>query len=92
MYVFGWTQGPTSGTSRAIIEAFIKRGDYNVLVLDWSAYTVDLYTVVMLKMSKLSRIMGRVFVKLFRKGLNDRTFHCVGHSFGKWLKVQAIHY
>lgn len=81
MFVFGWIQSPVGDTSRQLIDAYIERADYNFLVLDWSDYNVDPYTVVMLRMCKMSRIVGRAFAKLFRKGLNDETFHCVGKEF-----------
>ncbi|KAG5681259.1 hypothetical protein PVAND_010710 [Polypedilum vanderplanki] len=82
MFIFGWIQNAGGDTSRQLIDAYIERGDYNFLLLDWNDYNVDPYTVVMLRMSRISRTIGRVFTKLFRKGLNDKTFHCVGHSFG----------
>lgn len=83
MYIFGWLQSPMGDTTHQLIDAYIERGDYNFIVLDWSDYSTDLYTIVMLRMSKMSRIVGRVLTKLFKKGLNDETFHCIGHSFGK---------
>lgn len=36
----------------------------------------------MIRISRISRIFGRVLPKLFDKGLNAKSFHCVGHSFG----------
>jgi hypothetical protein len=82
LYVFGWTRDPTESTSVLIINAYLRRGDYNILVLDWGDYTVGLYSFVMARMCKMSRIYGRVLTKLFEKGLNVKSFHCVGHSFG----------
>lgn len=40
-----------------------------------------LYTA-MFNISKIARIFGRAFVKLFNKGMNVGRFHCIGHSFG----------
>lgn len=83
----GWFQAPFGDTSRQLIDAYIRRGDFNILVLDWSEYSVGLYTLVMYKMSKISRLMGRSLTKLYNKGLSDEKFHCVGHSFGEWEKL-----
>lgn len=40
-----------------------------------------LYTA-MFNISKIARIFGRAFIKLFNKGMRIDTFYCVGHSFG----------
>lgn len=82
LYVFGWTRAPNAETELMITNAYLKRGDYNFLLLDWSDYTVGLYSLVMARMCKISRIYGRVLMELFNKGLNAKSFHCVGHSFG----------
>lgn len=86
MYVSGWMLSPTADSSVQLIEAYLKYQDCNLLVLDWSDYSVGLYTPVMFRISKISRIVGRHMVKLFQKGLNDKNFHCVGHSFGGKIK------
>lgn len=82
MYVFGWTRAPNEVTTLLITNAYLKRGDYNILLLDWSDYSVGVYHTVMARICKISRIYGRVLLKLFDKGLNAKSFHCVGHSFG----------
>ena len=82
MFVFGWTQSPIGDTSRQLIDAYIERGDQNFLVLDWSDYSVGLYTPVLIKISQISRMMGRVLMRMFKKGFSAENFHCVGHSLG----------
>jgi Lipase len=66
----------------SIIQAYLKRGDHNLLVLDWSDYSIGLYSAVMIRISNISQLFGRVLLKLFDKGLDTKSFHCVGHSFG----------
>lgn len=82
LYISGWIQSPDTETSQQLIQAYLKRGDYNVLVLDWGDYSVGLYSAVLIRMCRISRILGRTMLKLFDKGLNAKSFHCVGHSFG----------
>lgn len=38
LYIHGFRENLTSQSVVTIIEAFIKRGEYNCLALDWSAY------------------------------------------------------
>lgn len=82
LYISGWMQSPDAETTELIINGYLKRRDHNLLILDWSDYSVGLYASVMLRISKISRIFGRTMLKLFDKGLNIKTFHCLGHSLG----------
>lgn len=82
MYIFGWMQSSFSVESTLLINAYLKRADHNVIVLDWSDYSVRPLYVAMFKISKISRIVGRGITKLFDKSMGDRRFHCIGHSFG----------
>jgi hypothetical protein len=75
-------QSPFSGFSKPLIDAYLKRADHNLIALDWKDYSNTPLITAMLQVSKIARIYGRAFLKLFQKGLNDRRFHCVGHSFG----------
>lgn len=82
LYVFGWMMSAHAETSQLVISGFLNRGDYNVLVLDWSDYSVGIYYQAMINISKISRLVGQSLKKFFDKGINANTFHCVGHSFG----------
>lgn len=82
MYVSGWMLSPMGETSVQLIDAYLKYHDCNLLLLDWSDYSVGLYTPVMYRISNISRIVGKYLTKLFKFGLNEKMFHCVGHSFG----------
>lgn len=37
LYIHGYVESPFSGTVQSIVNAYIKRSTYNILVLDWSA-------------------------------------------------------
>lgn len=36
LYLHGYVEAPTHESIRVIVDAYIKRGDHNILVLDWS--------------------------------------------------------
>lgn len=86
IYISGWMLSPKAETSVQLIEAYLKYQNCNLIVLDWSDYSVGLYTAVMFRISKISRIIGKEVAKLFMNGLSDEKFHCVGHSFGGKVK------
>lgn len=82
LYVFGWLQSLDAETTVHLMNAYLKLGGYNVLLLDWSEYNVGTYTATLLRMSKISRIVGEAMLNLFSHGMDAKKFHCVGHSFG----------
>lgn len=73
-------QSPFSDSTKFLVESYLKRSDHNVLVLDWSEYSVRPLNAAILNVSKIARIFGRIFIKLFKKGLRAESFHCAGHS------------
>lgn len=86
IYITGWMMSPKAETSVQLIEAYLKYQNCNLIVLDWSDYSVGLYTAVMFRITKISHIVGKEVTKLFMKGMSDKKFHCVGHSFGGKLR------
>ena len=82
MYVSGWMLSPLAESSQQVINAFLKYQNCNLILLDWSDYSVGFYTLVMIKISQISRMVGVQMTNLFSYGLSDKSFHCVGHSFG----------
>ncbi|XP_070496112.1 phospholipase A1 member A-like isoform X2 [Chironomus tepperi] len=80
--VTGWMMSPDAETTLLLTDGYIKYQNCNLIALDWSEYSVGLYTPVMYRMIRIARSVGRHLVKLFKEGLSDKTFHCVGHSFG----------
>lgn len=82
LFVSGWMMAPDSESSQQLIEAYLKYQNCNLIVLDWSDYSVGLYTVVLFRISSIARIVGGQITKLFANGVKQKRFHCVGHSFG----------
>ena len=82
MYCHGWTQNADSSLTKLITKAYLKRNSQNFLILDWGDYSGGFYDVVKVEMFQMSRVFGKKISLLFDNGLNVKTFHCVGHSFG----------
>ena len=82
MFCHGWTQNADSSMTKLITKAYLKRNSQNFLILDWGDYSNGFYDVVRVEMSRMSRVFGKKISSLFDKGLNVKSFHCVGHSFG----------
>uniref|UniRef100_A0A6M2DX94 Putative pancreatic lipase-like enzyme n=1 Tax=Xenopsylla cheopis TaxID=163159 RepID=A0A6M2DX94_XENCH len=80
----GWMTGPTADFNVKVREAYLKYGDYNVIVIDWFAGASALdYS---LSRKRVPGVANRIFylidlmVKNSLLKLND--LHMVGHSLG----------
>ncbi|XP_070508831.1 lipase member H-like [Chironomus tepperi] len=87
IYSFGFTETINRETTQAIIDAYIKRGEHNIIVIDWSAYngvTVADYPVAIENMKAIGGLVGARIGSIFRNFATLR-FHLVGHSLGAHL-------
>lgn len=78
----GWIDDFGSEGPQLVSEAYIKRNDHNLIVVDWGQYSFAPLRLAVIQASTISRFVGRSLVNLFRLGLDDKKFHCVGHSIG----------
>jgi len=87
LYLHGYVESPLSGTVQSIVNAYIKRSTYNILVLDWSALVNGSYVTAVTNAIEVGPTISDVLIKLFneRLGLNSLSLHIVGHSLGGQL-------
>ncbi|KAJ6636180.1 hypothetical protein Bhyg_14768 [Pseudolycoriella hygida] len=57
IYIHGWNQSFSSKSSRAIVNAYITNGQYNILVLDWSTASSGIFPLVESRVDECSRII-----------------------------------
>lgn len=81
-YIHGWAESFESEYVHLVSKAYIERNDHNIVIVDWGQYAVGEYFLTIPKFTKISKIIGKHMVELFKRGLNIHKFHCVGHSFG----------
>ncbi|XP_037037164.1 phospholipase A1 member A-like [Bradysia coprophila] len=88
LYIHGYIESSKSPTVQKIIDAYMERATYNVLILDWATLADGLYPTAVRKSSDLGPTIADIFLDLFDNGLPHAKLHIVGHSLGAHLAGQ----
>lgn len=83
LYVHGYIESPASESIHVIVNAYLKRNDHNIIILDWSKLADGNYLLDAVPNAKeLGPKISEVLLGLFNVGLKLDKFHLVGHSLG----------
>ncbi|CRK94862.1 CLUMA_CG008354, isoform A, partial [Clunio marinus] len=81
----GWIEDFYSESTEAIVNAYIKRKDHNIIVIDWGQYSFGEYFSVIPRFTQISKMIAKLLIDMFERGLDINQIHCVGHSFGSHI-------
>lgn len=65
LFAFGFTETFNSPSTTLTVNGYIKKGNYNILVLDWSAYNKGNLTVAIKKAQEVGKIVGEKMKRTF---------------------------
>uniref|UniRef100_A0A1A9ZP98 Lipase domain-containing protein n=1 Tax=Glossina pallidipes TaxID=7398 RepID=A0A1A9ZP98_GLOPL len=85
IYLHGFSESATGEkqSSQELKDAFLKRGNYNVILIDWSAMTaVPWYTNAVDNMNVVARYVARFIRFLVMQGYPVQRVHLIGFSLG----------
>lgn len=85
IYIHGWQDNGKFDTScTAIRDAYLERGGYNVITIDWSAYSKNFYyhLTVVPQLKVIAEIIAERLLRLDENGYSINNIHLVGHSLG----------
>lgn len=87
MYSYGFTESYNSRSTQTVLEAYLDRGDHNIVVTDWQPYNSGNYLLEAIRNSyRVGEHYAIALHKLtLEEGLNIEGFHLVGHSLGGHL-------
>lgn len=81
IYSFGFAEKVSSPTTQLILDAYVKRGGHNIIVIDWSAYNgvtiPDYYPAAIEEMKVIGRLVGTRIASAFNSYMILK-FHLVG--------------
>ncbi|XP_017006236.2 phospholipase A1-like [Drosophila takahashii] len=81
--IHGWTQSYSASMNKEITSAWLSKGDYNVIVVDWArARSVDYATSVMAVSSTGKKVANMINFLKDNYGLNLNDLYVIGHSLG----------
>nr|UXP71915.1 esterase [Manduca sexta] len=78
----GFMSDPDSGGLGDVLDAFHKKGQYNVLALDSSAYIRWFYLRATTYVRYIGEKLGEILAAMVQRGLNPNKIHLIGHSLG----------
>lgn len=80
----------SNASSRIISDAYIVRGDHNILAVDWASYAEgSYYATAMPNSLKVGKVLGKKFAAMKTEGFNVENFHIVSVSLGCHLAAFA---
>ncbi|XP_022815794.1 pancreatic lipase-related protein 2-like [Spodoptera litura] len=92
LYAHGYVELLTDDSLRTVVSAYLKRGGYNILVLDWSNLAFGNYVVVAKTLPHVGEFVGKSVYKLVKQGLPVQNLHLVGHSLGSHICAYIARY
>ncbi|XP_065369278.1 inactive pancreatic lipase-related protein 1-like isoform X2 [Calliphora vicina] len=85
IYLHGFSESATGEkqSSQEVKDAFLKGGNYNVILIDWSAMTaVPWYTSAVDNLPVAARYVARFIRFLLQQGYQVQKLHLIGFSLG----------
>ncbi|XP_073959241.1 pancreatic lipase-related protein 2-like isoform X2 [Choristoneura fumiferana] len=82
LYAHGFVELYTDESVRTVTRAYLKKGGYNILLLDWSNLAFGHYVVSAMDVEAVGNETGRAVSRLVKGGLSLGGLHLVGHSLG----------
>ncbi|XP_021702753.1 endothelial lipase isoform X3 [Aedes aegypti] len=86
MYFHGYIESPEVESVHVIVDAYQKRNDHNLIILDWTQLVDGNYLLEAVpNCKKLGHKLGSVILAMINSGLDVDKLHLVGHSLGGQL-------
>ena len=81
--IHGWTEHVYSEWCMNLTEAYLKKGFYNVILVDWSSVSDDSYFSATRLVKLVGSSVGNFIVMLCKKvSVPYKNVHVIGHSLG----------
>lgn len=83
IYAHGFSESLQSKSVNTVIDAYLYRGGWNVIVIDWSKFSSGNYFVTVLPLThRVGLIVGQFLTYFILAGFPAKNIHLVGHSLG----------
>uniref|UniRef100_A0A2A4J1M9 Lipase domain-containing protein n=1 Tax=Heliothis virescens TaxID=7102 RepID=A0A2A4J1M9_HELVI len=92
LYAHGYVEVSTDESITTVMDAYLQRGGYNVLLLDWSNLAFGNYVIIAKTLPIAGEAVGRAVLRLLKSGLQVKSLHLVGHSLGSHLSAYVARY
>ncbi|ALC45598.1 CG17191, partial [Drosophila busckii] len=88
--IHGWTQSHSDPMNREITKAWLSRGDFNIIIVDWSrARSIDYASSVVAVPGAGAKVGEMIKFLNERHGMSLDTLYVIGHSLGAHVSGYA---
>ncbi|KAL7727934.1 hypothetical protein ACLKA6_019495 [Drosophila palustris] len=88
--IHGWTQSYTDSMNTRITKAWLSKGDYNIIIVDWSrARSVDYASSVIAVPGAGAKVGEMIKYLNVNHGMSLDTLYVIGHSLGAQVSGYA---
>jgi pancreatic triacylglycerol lipase len=83
-YFHGWlSDGQEDSSALSMRDAYMTRGDHNVVTVDWSEYSKNInYHLIIRQMPVIAKVFAEMLRDFIYGGYDIEMVHLVGHSLG----------
>jgi pimeloyl-ACP methyl ester carboxylesterase len=86
IYAHGFMESLQSKSVNTVVDAYLFRGGWNVIVIDWSKFVAGNYLFTALSQAhRVGLIIGQYMTYFILAGFPAKKIHLVGHSLGGHL-------
>ncbi|XP_067621841.1 lipase member H-A isoform X2 [Eurosta solidaginis] len=83
LYLHGYLENADIESVHVIVDAYLKRKDINLIVLDWGELADGNYMFdAVVNCGQIGSVLAKNLLAMFELGLDINSFHIVGHSLG----------
>lgn len=82
VYIHGYFESAESSSTHTIANAYLQRGDHNILAVDYRIIAALPYPTAAIRISAIGSALASAFNKMVKAGLDSEKLHIVGHSLG----------
>lgn len=81
--IHGWMENSNRTYVRALTNAYLRRGEYNVIAVDWARPAQFDYTISARNTKSVGRDLGEFIIRMMKiLNIPLKKFHILGHSLG----------
>lgn len=85
IFAHGFLESLESSSVQTIVDSYLFRGGWNVIVIDWSVFARGSYLTVLPQLKNVGLSIGEYLTKFIQAGYPSEKIHLVGHSLGAQL-------
>lgn len=84
VYIHGYLESSETFSVKTVVDAYLKRGGHNVIVIDWFEYSTGNYQFkVLYQLHHIGQVIARYLNLFIQGGYSSKRIHLVGHSMGE---------